>query len=247
MDRYKLILILFLILLTPEVAHSGMMMMTGDGTSTACTECPAGVLACQNFEGTGYDNSETWAELVGTGGTVDEDDTTATVIRGSQQLKLSAGDEGETSSSTVTFAEKGEIWWHVIINLPDATPSSTTTIISINGAGINGYVSLLTTGKLRVYNGTEYCVGSATLSDGTAYHIWGHHKAESVDTAGDGEAQIWVGTTSTRPETGDCATPVTTGTSEAVTTKLSLKMSYQHTAYFDQIIVDDAEFTSVCP
>lgn len=58
----------------------------------------------QNFEGTGYDNSESWTETLD-GGTVDEDYTT-TVLAGSQSLFMPAAlNTIGTLTATTVYAQ----------------------------------------------------------------------------------------------------------------------------------------------
>ena len=245
----KLLLLIFLLI--PLTAYSGVVtsgvVLNGISTESsggeAVAECPTGSLVCQNFEGAGYDNSESWVEYVGTNGIVDEDDTTATVLKGLQQIKLYAGDSGQTSNTYIQYTAKSEVWFHVRVKFTDATPSNSTyAILLTNGVSSPAWLSLLTTGKVRAYQGTVYSAGSATLANDTAYHVWGYYKASEAGQ-NNGIFTLWIGTTTTRPETADCS--VTTGTSEADVSRFQLQEKYQGTAYFDQVIVDDAEFTTV--
>jgi len=85
----------------PLIVTSGVPVAGGD-------ECDS-TLVCQNFEGTGYDNSETWD------GTNDNEDYAgASVIRGSQSLELTY-DAGIPSAGT-NFTADDELWVHFIIN-----------------------------------------------------------------------------------------------------------------------------------
>jgi hypothetical protein len=184
MDRYKLIILLFLILATPS--HAGMMMMTGDGTSAACADASCtGFMFCQNFEGTGYDNSETWTEA----GTVDEDYTTIH-LRGSQSCSLA-------DSSSIRHNTGGtytEIYAFARYQFADATPTVETDIYkNTDGAADFGALSLNTAGKLRCRHGTATNTAASALSDATTYYIWIHFKASTG--AGDGIMTATVSTT----------------------------------------------------
>jgi hypothetical protein len=187
MDRYKLIILLFLFIASP--VHAGMMMMTGDGTSAACADASCtGFMFCQNFEGTGYDNSETWTEA----GTVDED-STSPALRGKQSCSLADSssirhDTGGTYTELYSFAR---------YQFADATPSISTTIYKqTDGAADFGYVLIqLNTGKLICYHGTASNIASSGLSDATTYYIWFHFKAETSSGAGDGIMTATVSTT----------------------------------------------------
>jgi hypothetical protein len=243
----KIFLILLIILISSSTAFAGIVMAGTqlgalDPESPVVDEC-LDKLVCQNFEGTGYDNSESWTESVGTGGTVDEDDTTATVLRDSQQLKIYAGDSGSTSNTYVSFTEQSELWFHVLVKFTDATPSNATYAINLRDSSTTvGWMSLLTTGAIRAYQGSVYSAGSTVLSDNTAYHIWGYYKASDAGM-NNGKMTLWISTDTTRPEASECS--VTTGTSEVSPTRIMLQEKYQGTAYFDQVIVSNTSFTTV--
>lgn len=245
----KIFLILLIILISSSTAFAGIVMAGTqlgalDPESPVVDEC-LDKLVCQNFEGTGYDNSESWTEGVGTGGTVDEDDTTATVLRDSQQLKIYAGDSGQTSYTYVSFTAQTEVWFHVRVKFPDGTPSNSTYFLNLSdGSNTQGFISLLTTGGIRAYQGSIYSAGATTpmFADNTAYHVWGYYKASDTGM-NNGKMTIWVGTSTTRPESSECS--VTTGTSEASVTRIMLQEKYQGTAYFDQVIVSTTSFTTV--
>ena len=73
----KLILsILFIVCLSSQASALGpMMLLIGGSCIPDCT----GTTLCQNFEGTGYDNSESWTPTETASGTVDEDALSSTV------------------------------------------------------------------------------------------------------------------------------------------------------------------------
>jgi hypothetical protein len=245
----RLLLILLLLLISTSTSFAGIVMAGTqlgalDPESPVVDEC-LDKLVCQNFEDSGYDNSESWTESVGTGGTVDEDDTTATVLRDSQQLKIYAGDSGETSTVYVNFTAQSELWFHIRVKLPDGTPSSATyTILLGTSSTTDAFISLLTTGGIRAYQGSVYNAGATIplFANDTAYHIWGYYKASGTGL-NNGVMTIWVGTSTTRPEAPECS--VNTGTAETSVSRLKLQEKYQGTMYFDQVIVDDASFTTV--
>jgi len=59
--EYMLVLLFLLAVACSESdARMGIQMVGGGTPAGAPAEC-TGLLICQNFEGTGYDNSETWA------------------------------------------------------------------------------------------------------------------------------------------------------------------------------------------
>lgn len=206
----------------------------------------ANLLICQNFEGTGYDNSESWSETIGTGGIVDEDDTTATVLRGSQQLKIYGGNAGQNSFTYASFAGQDTVYGHFMYKPTDATPSGTTDVFLIEDSGGTALLKLTlgTDGKFVLYHGTKTCNGNTALSDGTAYHLWVKY---TKGTGGNGVADFYVGTDTNRPASKDCTSSITAGTATAQAARVKLRASLQNTWYFDQVIVDETEFTTVTP
>jgi hypothetical protein len=245
----KIFLIMLIILISSSTAFAGIVMAGTqlgalDPESPVVDEC-LDKLVCQNFEDSGYDNSESWTEYVGTGGTVDEDDTTATVLRDSQQLKIYAGDSGQTSNTYASFTAQSELWFHVRVKFPDGTPTTATYFLTLSdGSSTSAFVSLLTTGGIRAYQGSVYNAGATipVFADGTAYHVWGYYKASDTGQ-NNGKMTIWVGTSTTRPEAPECS--VNTGTAETTVARILLQEKYQGTAYFDQVIVSTTSFTTV--
>jgi len=66
--------ILFVICLSFQASALGpMMMLSGGGCIPDCT----GLTDCQNFEGTGYDNSEAWSTSTSGSGAIDADAATS--------------------------------------------------------------------------------------------------------------------------------------------------------------------------
>ena len=191
----KTICILILLLL-PTFCFAGALqdkcksVIGKKNTSVACTDANpvgtcTGFMFCQNFEGTGYDNSETWTE----GGTVDEDYTT-TVLRGSQSCSLA-------DSSSIRHNTGGtytEIYAFARYRFADATPTSSTYIYkNLDGSADFGGLKLLTTGRLSCDHGAQSNVSSGSLSSDTTYYIWIHFKASTG--AGDGIMSATVSTT----------------------------------------------------
>lgn len=237
----KLFALILLLLASPSFAGGGATMMVVGGTAAGAgvAECP-GDLICQNFEGTGYDNVSglggVWTEAIGTGGVVDEDDATATVLRGSQQLKLYAGDSGQTSNDAVSFASTTEVYFHYRWKTPDATPTNSHNMLNIyNGGTIRPYLLWITNGTYRCYNGTAYGTGATTLQNDTAYHIWGHYKGEASEGANDGIMQVYISATTSKPGTADCQT--TAGTDVDAVDKIRFNGQYQTTQFIDQVII----------
>lgn len=211
---------------------------------SSCTE----FLVCENFQTatTGYDSGLAWSETVGTNGVVEAADTTATVLRGTQQLKLYAGDAGQYSISRTTnaYASPATTYVHFRWKTPDTTPSSSDDFFYIldSSGNILCCLKLITTGTVRLYHGTAYQASAGTLSNDTLYHIWIEY---TKGTGSDGVAKVWIGTTSTKPGS-TFTTNVTNGTATADSGKLQLRAGYQQTYFYDQLLVNGSEIGDVC-
>jgi hypothetical protein len=183
-------LILLLILL-PTLCFAGLQekqcaVIAQKNANASCADASCtGFMFCQNFEGTGYDNSETWKEA----GTVDEDYTTIH-LRGSQSCSLA-------NSSSIRHDTGGtytEIYAFARYQFADATPTVETDIYkNTDGAADFGALSLNTAGKLRCRHGTATNTAASALSDATTYYIWIHFKASTG--ADDGIMTATVSTT----------------------------------------------------
>jgi hypothetical protein len=225
----------------------------GDGAACADSSC-TGFLVCQNFEGAGYDNSESWEEDAGDG-TVDEDDATATVLRGSQQLKLAGS--GASSSTKKTFTAAGDLWVHFRYKPTDSTPATSHNILVFRDGSDNdvGSIDIRTNGTMRFYHGTKYVSTMvAIFADGTKIHFWVHY---AKGTGSNGTMEVYWSANATRPAlstTGCYNTDVdqpcslTTGTGAVDVAAISIR-EYNNTtggAYFDQVLAKATEIGSVC-
>ena len=230
---------------TGSVYNDGSVTMSANKScsasfSASCSDSTcSGFLVCQNFEGAGYDNSETWVETQGTNGDVNEDNTTATVLRGSQQLKIYAGDSGQSSfdKSPSFGTDQSEIYYHFRFKTDNPTPSSPEIISGVldSGANVKATVYLNTTGHL--YANNNGVIGTATtsaISAGTMYHVWVHYKQ---GTANDGIMSVAFSTDATEPTSGTNFSGVTTGTSYVGARYVNFQARYQATNYFDQVLV----------
>jgi hypothetical protein len=156
----------------------GTMKYAAGGTPPSCADSScSGLDPCQNFEGTGYDNSETWTESC-SGGSCTEDDTTATVLRGSQQLKLLKVSGTVSASKTVSAAS--EFWLHFLYKSPTVDPGAyATTILRLkNGTTDLAYFYVTEDAKLSLWDGdwSHSATTTDALSDNTKYHVWVHYK-----------------------------------------------------------------------
>jgi hypothetical protein len=203
--------------------------LTGEGVSAIT------YLVNQNFEGTGYDNSESWTETIGTNGISDEDDTTATVLRDSQQLKLYAGDSGQLTRSRKGITANGSLYAHFLFSTTNVTPGTLQKFFALENSGQTGqlYISLQSDGKLRVTHGTGVAITAGALLANTKYHVWVRYvKAAS----GDGVYSVAFSTTTTEPTSGNNFAGGSNGSSTGDVAIVQLYASLQLTHYFDQIL-----------
>ena len=198
---------------------------------------------CQNFEGTGYDNSETWTVDTKTGGTVDPDDTTATILRGSQQLKILMGTSGAPFARH-SFTSASEKWLHFMFKFSGTVGNGTVLARLSNTAGgiLQADVELDATKHPKVYHGSASATSSSTITAGTLYHFWLHYLAGS---GSNGVADMYWGTDPVRANNEHLT--ITTGTSTANVAYLDLTDdNATHANFYDQVLIRSAEITNVC-
>jgi hypothetical protein len=199
-------------------------------------------LVHQNFEGTGYDNSETWIATTGTGGSIDPDEAT-TVLRGSQSLRIYAGDSGQVSQTKITLGTTyGDVWAFWRVRIGSTLPAADTSFVRLlDGVdGIAGYVMIRATGNGKIFHGTAEASALSIWSPNVTYYAWWHW---TRGTGSDGLSQLYISTSSTRP-----ASPITTLTSGNASTSpntLQLRSLNQATLYFDQVQLSASEITNV--
>ena len=217
-----------------EYARMNPYILGAGGSAAACADSSCtGFLVCQNFEGTGYDNSESWTESCGAGATCDED-STSSPLRGSQSYLYTSG----TGASDVykSFTESDEIYFFVRFSI--ANDAVSNIIIIKSNETILFTVGYSPVSKKIAYNWT---FGSA-VSLGTTYYLWGYYKK------GTGEDEInraWISTTPTKP--GSVDYELTTGVSTGQANRIVLYDSASGAGgKFDQVLVKTTEIGDVC-
>lgn len=200
------------------------------GTGTGGTT----YLVDQNFEGAGYDNSETWTETAGSG-SIDEDSTSGP-LRGSQSLVVASGATSLTET-VITHTSAGEVWGHAIVKF-GAAPTTTMPLIT-HTTSLFG-IDFSTTGVTRVNCDSSFS-GTTNVANSTK-HVWWHYKK---GTGANAVCEYWLGDTTSRPATAERS--ITNGALTLNATGLSLKARYSSSATYDQILVDDADIATVTP
>lgn len=252
--------ILMILLATPAWAFPPLIAgkTAAGGSGEAACANPSGTctgfLVCQNFETTAEvcdpcteDNSESWDKLLGGDSAVSVDDTTATVLRGTQQLALDANTSNANIRSPV-FTAQSEVYTFFRFAADDATPSSATAVLNVldTGNNVKYYVQLQTSGRLRCVNGSAAAANTTgtVLSNSTKYYVWARFKAETSEGAANGECDLYVSTTGTKPASPEAST--TAGTSVETIARISPATNYTIITYFDQILVKASEIGNVC-
>lgn len=199
-----------------------------------------GKLIAQDFEGTGYDNQSgiggSWTEA----GTIDEDDTTATVLRGSQQLRVSTGG----NYTRADFTASSEVWGTFLMKTDDVTYAGNEFLSLYDTSTEKMPISSLSSSAVRIFHGTQDATTVGILSTNTKYRVWFHWKAS---TGTDGIAEVWIDGTAatTRPaSSGDYYAIESAGTNTGTVNRVRLASSSGN-HYFDQLRIDDEEFTTV--
>lgn len=142
-----------------DVATIASAAVTNNSTQSAVT-----YLINQNFEGTGYDNGETWTET----GTVYADYTTSP-LRGSQSLSLSTADYANTR---VDFTAQNSIYFHFLFSISADTTSQFFEIMNTGTSFVS--VKYIAGGFLRI-GGTSQNATVSGVAINTPYHVWGRY------------------------------------------------------------------------
>jgi hypothetical protein len=200
-------------------------------------------LVHQNFEGTGYDNSETWIATTGTGGSIDPDEAT-TVLRGSQSLRIYAGDSGQTSVTRINLGTtQNELWGFARVRIGSTLPGADTFFLRLYNVANDynsGQINIRATGNGKIANGLTEATAVGIWSPNVTYYMWFYW---TKGTGSDGLARLYIGTSSTRP-----ASPITTltaGNASFSPDSVQLRSLNQATLYFDQVQISTSEITNV--
>jgi hypothetical protein len=125
----------------------------------------------QNFEGTGYDNSEAWLEA----GTPNEDYTTSPApLEGSQSLLCDLG--GNNRAFSPDFAATADAWGYVLFRPLTIDLGDTPVVFRrLDGAAVMSVI-INATGNIRIEDAsvaTSYTTDAMAV--GTTYHIRVHY------------------------------------------------------------------------
>ncbi len=255
MKKILLIFSLLLLLVSTSFAQDKLafnMGMAGGGVggaaSCADTSC-TGFIVCQNFEGTGYDNSESWYASGGSGYVINPDYTT-TILRGSQSDYLYSGTETYAYNRIDTFTAAGEVYFHALWNPAVVVSGDYSMVVQFSTAADAGNFTVYRrTGNVLSVS----CGGAESLTVGaftptTTYRLWGHYKK---GTGANAECSIEFTAISTKSPTGtgDNYIARTNGTRTTDVERIHLRTAYEtsaSTSIFDQVLLKTTAITNVC-
>jgi hypothetical protein len=205
------------------------------GGGSECT----GMLVCQNAEGTGYDNSETWTET----STTNEDYTTVH-LRGSQSIQSGTGVANGESYYDMT--DSGTVYGHFLFETSAIPVGDHDKIFALMNSTVDTfymYIQLRDAGTLALVCGTSFLgPGATTLSVNTMYHIWFKY---IKGTGANAQCSLWIGTTTSRPASAELSTTTGDATVDAATVWLHSYSEAGHWNIYDQILLKTTEFTTV--
>lgn len=224
-----------------------------DGDSACYGGSATGLLLYQNFETTAEsctscaeDNSETWTKTVAGTGSITVDDTTATVLRGSQQLKI-VGDSGAgyTYITSPTITGTSPAYGSYRFRTTDGRTGS----VQYNFGGFNGTTNLFYVGINAT--GYVYCIAaggtgvSATTDQlpdndsGTRYIWWDWTKSATTATI-----NVYIADSRTKPASPTCTS--NNGNQNLDLNNVKAIALNSQTHYFDHILTDNANIGDLC-
>jgi hypothetical protein len=181
----------------------------------------------QNFEGTGYDNGESWTE----GGTWDEDYTT-TVLTGSQSLFQDG--LGGGSNTSPDFAPSSHFTLYLQFRLNTAVNNSELLVVR---SGANADLANLVYragGTLRSSCGGVNFETSDAISTGQKIHVWIEF---TKGTGANGLGSIGWSTDGTRPASGNKFAQTTSGDATADAVRIRLEANIGQAIIIDRIML----------
>jgi len=247
--------------LTNGVIEYAMVKACASGGCSACSsevsatpaaaEC-TGYLICQNFEGTGYDNSESWTEVINGDAVINEDYATSPApLRGSQSLYMNTGTyTGTTFYTYFTLSPTQDTVYTRFIFKPVSYPANVSNITAILSTGSSVKVAVEyvsdNTFKFAVSDGATntYSSDVSNFHD-HQYTIWFQ---VSKGTGANGILKMYYAVDSTtKPETAAISV-----TNAANTNAISVVYPYINAwgttktvqAIYDQILVKTTEIGS---
>jgi hypothetical protein len=162
-------------------------------TPTATPTATPGYLVNQNFEGTGYDNGETWT----TNGQTVDPDYTGLVLLGSQSLEVS-WHLANWSEVHTTYAGQTDVWAFCMFQVPSGDRPSAgvadqSFAISNSSGTILAAMTFNNAGTIALNaNGADSSASATASNDSTTWRVWLHYVSG-------GTCELFMSTTTTRP------------------------------------------------
>jgi hypothetical protein len=233
--------LIILALLIPSLACADSVIVAKKKAAACADSSCTGFLVCQNFEGSGYDNSETW---------VDADDTpdpdyTTVKLRGDQSF-FCDGSGGYCAKKTPTFSASGELYYFFRFRT-SALVNWTTYFWGKNSGGTDKLkVEIWADGTFNVIHGSANANSSSgAIAINTTYYVWLYYK-KSASGAGDGLYKAYVGT-STSFASATQIVNGSNGNSEDDLNQVQIgKSNTATTAIFDQLLIKTSAIGDVC-
>lgn len=202
-----------------------------DNTGSAAT-----YLINQNFEGTGYDNSESWTENAGT---PDEDYATSPApLVGSQSCQLNDGGVDETITSP-TFTALAEAWFYFVMT-PDTLGASMSTYAQFRDAStsfVSAQYDAEGNWRISMSGGNSSATVDGMTAD-TVYEVLVHYVAGSGANAVGSVEFVPLGG-GTFDGAGNNFTQFTSGTATASTDRVRLTSTDAASMIVDRVLVDN--------
>jgi len=202
-----------------------LWVFAGGGTSSPAPT----YLVNQNFEGTGYDNGESWAET----GTPDEDHT-GTVLVGSQSCLVEANEVTYT-----TYAGQTTVYAYCRLKRNAQSSSANTTIFAIRNSSNTTIAALRfnysnPNTEFKLYaNGGDSTASSTTQGgdNSTVWHVW-------LTYVSGGTCELAMSTTGTKPSVdGSGAVFLTRTGSSDTAERISLLNGSSGSVIYDKVLV----------
>jgi len=206
-------------------------------TSTCYGNTCSDFLICQNFEGSGYDNGESWTDVYANS----NPDYTTTALRGAESWY--GYDTGSDALARASISgTPSEAWFFLRFQVTNSSASGNKIVTLRYGTTTRMTVEVLSTGYLRITHGISSKDGTTPIANSTTYYLWGYYKAS---TGGNGIATIWLNTSGTKPTDSEATLPdgSQTGSVDRIYLTGSLTTS---ATIIDQVLVDDSSIGDVC-
>jgi len=239
----KILLLICLLCLLAFSSNAGNVVTFFPVADTACAdETCTGFLICQNFEGTGYDNSEAGWSDAGENTTRDAD-YTGTVLRGSQSASVVQTAFGGWGGILTGFTPQTTVY--AFARVRTAGVGAIGAVFTIGDSGwVNDLVSIKSNGVSGyLYCGTVQST-SFTFTNDVTYYVWLDY---TKGTGANAVCVAYVSTTRTKPAaTVTVANGNATTDAELVITPLVGADDSDSRIIADQVLIKTSDIGTVC-